>query len=432
MLALIKQGSMVKGIINLFVFFSLFSLYPTDGFDPLDVNANVTIQWDIMEMNPGTYSADITIYNYQLYRHIEWPPGWSLSWEWQENEVIWNMQGAEAKEQGVCNKTLGTPPPHCCLKNPVIIDLQPGTPLTKQAANCCKGGVLTSMTQDPTKYISHFQMTVGHASTDHAANMKMPKNFKFGSPGYTCGHAEKVHPPTKFPEDGGRRWRQALRTFRVTCMYSQFKAWPAPTCCVSLSAFYSETITFCPNCSCGCQQQPGSSCLKNGQIPPVIKRPTTDPDYVPPPLAKCTSHMCPIHVHWHIKQSYKGYWRVKITIMNLNVRKNYTAWNLAVEHPNLANLTQVFSFNYMPLARDRPTNDTGLFWGMQYYNDVLLQSGQTGNVQTEMLFMKVPGVFTFDAGWAFPKRVYFNGENCVMPLPVDFPRLPKEKWNVGK
>jgi len=125
------------------------------------------------------------------------------------------MQGAEAKEQGVCNKTLGTPPPHCCLKNPVIIDLQPGTPLTKQAANCCRGGVLTSMTQDPTKYISHFQMTVGYASTDHAANMKMPKNFKFGSPGYTCGHAEKVHPPTKFPEDGGRRWRQALRKYQV-------------------------------------------------------------------------------------------------------------------------------------------------------------------------------------------------------------------------
>ena len=78
------------------------------------------------------------------------------------------------------------------------------------------------------------------------------------------------------------------------------------------------------------------------------------------------------------------------------------------------------------------SDDTGLLWGIQYYNDVLLQSGQSGNVQTELLFKKVPGVFTFDAGWAFPKRVYFNGENCVMPLPLDFPRLPKEKWNVGK
>lgn len=154
--------------------------------------------------------ADVTIYNYQQFRHIEWPPGWSLSWEWQRHEVIWYMQGAEAKEQGVCNKTLGTTPPHCCLKHPVIIDLQPGASLNKQAANCCKGGVLTSMTQDPNKYASHFQMSVGFGSNMAASKPKMPKKFKFGTPGYTCGDPEEVVPPTKFPEDGGRRWRQAL------------------------------------------------------------------------------------------------------------------------------------------------------------------------------------------------------------------------------
>lgn len=58
---------------------------------------------------------------------------------------------------------------------------------------------------------------------------------------------------------------------------------------------------------------------------------------------------CPTQVHWHVKQSYKEYWRVKITITNLNFVKNYSMWNLVVLHPNLKNVTQVFSFNYQPL-----------------------------------------------------------------------------------
>lgn len=70
------------------------------------------------------------------------------------------------------------------------------------------------------------------------------------------------------------------------------------------------------------------------------------------------------------------------------------------------------------------TDDTGVFWGVQYYNDVLLVPGERGNVQSEMLLHKDEGVFTFRGGWAFPRRISFNGDDCVMPLPVDYPRLP--------
>lgn len=59
--------------------------------------------------------------------------------------------------------------------------------------------------------------------------------------------------------------------------------------------------------------------------------------------------MCPVRVHWHVKQSYTQYWRVKITITNLNVVQNYSQWNLVALHPNLQSVTQVFSFNYKPL-----------------------------------------------------------------------------------
>lgn len=68
------------------------------------------------------------------------------------------------------------------------------------------------------------------------------------------------------------------------------------------------------------------------------------------PLVQCTSHMCPIRVHWHVKLNYKDYWRVKITITNFNYRMNYTQWNLVVQHPNLDNLTKIFSFNYKSLT----------------------------------------------------------------------------------
>lgn len=67
-------------------------------------------------------------------------------------------------------------------------------------------------------------------------------------------------------------------------------------------------------------------------------------------MVQCTSHMCPIRVHWHVKLNYKEYWRVKITITNFNYAMNYSLWNLVVQHPNFDNLTQLFSFYYKSLT----------------------------------------------------------------------------------
>lgn len=67
------------------------------------------------------------------------------------------------------------------------------------------------------------------------------------------------------------------------------------------------------------------------------------------PLLQCTTHMCPVRVHWHVKLNYKEYWRAKIAITNYNYRMNYTQWTLVAQHPNLDNVTEVFSFQYKPL-----------------------------------------------------------------------------------
>ncbi|BAU01435.1 hypothetical protein VIGAN_11066700 [Vigna angularis var. angularis] len=32
--------------------------------------------------------------------------------------------------------------------------------------------------------------------------------------------------------------------------------------------------------------------------------------------------------------------------------------------------------------------------------------------------------FTFKQGWAFPRKIYFNGDECMMPPPDTYPFLP--------
>jgi hypothetical protein len=32
--------------------------------------------------------------------------------------------------------------------------------------------------------------------------------------------------------------------------------------------------------------------------------------------------------------------------------------------------------------------------------------------------------FTLSQGWAFPRKIYFNGDECKMPPPDSYPYLP--------
>ncbi|XP_020095398.1 COBRA-like protein 7 isoform X2 [Ananas comosus] len=382
----------------------------------MDPQGNITINWDFKTIT-DVYTVIVSIHNYQLYRHIE-PPGWKLSWTWSGSEVIWDMKGAETTEQGNCSTYRGDTIPHSCEKNPVVVDLPADAPYNAQAGNCCRGGVLTSIVQDPTRYMSAFEMIVRNPMRSK------PSNFSIGVAGYTCGDPVDV-PPSKYRFDG-QRYTQALKTWQVTCSYSQFRESDMPSCCVSLSAFYYQSIVSCPDCSCGCQGSPAASqCISEGQQPNYLQIPKAKSQDEPiSPVVMCTQHMCPIRVHWHLKSNYKDYWRVKVTITNLNFVKNYSDWSLVMQHPNLGSLAQVFSFNFQPLFQIGETNDTVMLWGIERYNDMLLQSGASGNVQSEMLLKKDPREFTFKGGWGFPRRVSFNGHDCIMPSPDAYPALP--------
>ncbi|CAN4081631.1 unnamed protein product [Withania somnifera] len=414
----------------LVIHFTLF--YYVNAFDALDPNGNITIKWDVISWTPDGYVAVVTMFNFQQYRHIQ-APGWTLGWTWAKKEVIWNMMGAQTTEQGDCSKFKGNIP-HCCKKDPTVVDLLPGTPYNQQIANCCKGGVINSWGQDPETAVSSFQVSVGGSGTTNKT-VRVPKNFTLRAPGpgYTCGPA-KVVKPTKFVTNDGRRVTQAMMTWNVTCTYSQFLAQKTPTCCVSLSSFYNDTIVPCPTCTCGCQKngtQHGNCVDQDEPHLASVVSGLGKNNYAP--LVQCTSHMCPIRIHWHVKLNYKEYWRVKVTISNFNYNMNYTQWNLVIQHPNFDNITQLFSFHYKSLTPYGAINDTAMLWGMKFYNDLLMQAGPLGNVQSELLFRKDLSTFTFEKGWAFPRRVYFNGDNCVMPPPDSYPYMPNAGtiWKVS-
>lgn len=124
-----------------------------------------------------------------------------------------SMLGAEAAEQGNCSRFKGGENlPHCCEKKPMIIDLLPEASFNMKTSNCCKGGVLSSMVQDPSNYASIFVMKIG--AVNSSDELRIPGNFSFGVSGYTCG--QPVHaPPSRYSSDGGRRWTQALGKFKL-------------------------------------------------------------------------------------------------------------------------------------------------------------------------------------------------------------------------
>ena len=65
-----------------------------------------------------------------------------------------------------------------------------------------------------------------------------------------------------------------------------------------------------------------------------------------------------------------------------------------------------------------------MFYGLKLYNDLLMEAGPFGNVQSEVLMRKDDSTFTFSQGWAFPRKIYFNGDECQMPPPDAYPYLP--------
>ncbi|KAJ8767577.1 hypothetical protein K2173_017921 [Erythroxylum novogranatense] len=369
-----------------------------------------------VSINLSSFSARATIQNYYQYRHIE-SPGWSLGWAWTKGEVIWTMSGAFATVQGDCS-SFKYRIPHSCKTNPVIADLTPYTSPRNMSENCCRGGLISSYAIDPKRSYSVFEMTVGNLEPNSTGYPPANLTLLAPGPGYTCSQVSDAD-PTKSSDIGGKREIQVFRTWKSTCTYSSFLASETPNCCVSLSTFYNPKVTSCPECSCGCKGpgQMSGQCIRDGKESDIVE---------------CSDHMCPVRVHWHVKTNYVDHWRVKVTISNYNYVRNYSDWNLLIQHPGFRKNTTVYSFSNTMLPSAGYSDEVALFWGLPYVTDVLVQvsNEQAGSVTTDILIKKDLQTFTLRNGWAMPRRIYFSGEECAMPLPDTFPALPNDSSRI--
>lgn len=69
------------------------------------------------------------------------------------------------------------------------------------------------------------------------------------------------------------------------------------------------------------------------------------------------------------------------------------------------------------------TDDTAMMWGIKFHNDLLMEAGPHGIVESDLLFQK-DLTFRFHKGWDFPRRVFFNGDASVMAAPDAYPLMP--------
>ncbi|KAL2346066.1 hypothetical protein Fmac_000066 [Flemingia macrophylla] len=398
----------------------------SDCYDPLDPNGNITVTFDIYQRTDNGYLARVTLQNYYLYRHID-KPGWKLGWTWANNEVIWSMSGAIATHGGNCSSYSGSERPHSCKKDPIIVDLSPDDSQNR-SEHCCRGGLLSASSIDPSNAFSSFELEVRNLGDNPLGQAPNNLTLMAPGPGYTCSPFLETNPSVSL-DFGGLRQVPVLRTWKSACVYSSFVANTLPVCCVSLSSFYNPSITSCRNCSCGCREadENAASCIRctlTTQICVIYSKTAT---------VECTDHMCPVRVHWHFKNNYMNQWRVKLTISNYNYNKNYSNWNVLVQHPGFTQNATTYSFNSAKLPTLGLQDGVSLFWGIDYYNSELLHSDENrvGLVTTEILLDKDPNSFTVSNGWAFPRRIYFNSENCEMPLPDTFPMLPNGSSSLG-
>ncbi|KAI3447974.1 hypothetical protein Pfo_004639 [Paulownia fortunei] len=361
-------------------------------YDPLDPNGNITVTFDILMYTLDGY-ARVTIQNYYQYRHVE-KPGNCSSFKYQV--------------------------PHSCKPDPVIVDLMADAMPQNRSDGCCHGGVLAAWAIDPSMSYSSFEVTVGNLEQNSPGYAPLNLTLMAPGPGYTCGPVMDTSPTVSsvIGEEEKSKFRSS-GTWKSTCTYSSYLANKIPVCCVSLSTFYNPIVTLCPSCSCGCRpaDQPETSCIREGVFPPNL----VDADIV-----QCTDHMCSLRIHWRIKNNYLSHWRVKLTVSNYHYGRKYSDWNVLVQHPGFGQPASAYGFNSTTLPTVGVPEEVALFLGKAFYNTELLQADehQTGSETTEILMQKDSNSFTLGNGWAFPRRIYFNGENCQMPLPDTFPMLP--------
>ena len=228
----------------------------------------------------------------------------------------------------------------------------------------------------------------------------------------------------------------AVASWQIVCNITRPKA-KASRCCVSFSAYYNASVIPCSTCACGCRED--LSC--NSNAPPLLlpseallvpfeNRTAKAIAWakikhwpVPDPLP--CGDFCGVSINWHVYSDFRKGWTARITVFNWE-EYVFKDWFAAVQFKKAyKGYEQVYSFNGTKLPE---LNNTIFFEGLPGLNYLMPLSGDLdkstgsrvpGKQQSVISFTKklTPGI-NIKAGDGFPSRVYFNGEECALPMKI--------------
>ncbi|ONK63295.1 uncharacterized protein A4U43_C07F13490 [Asparagus officinalis] len=305
---------------------------------------------------------------------------------------------------------------------------------------------------DPSQTKSAFQMQVFKMPPDlNRTKVLPPQNWKIVggalNPSYRCGQPIRVN-PTLFPDPSGLDSSTlAVATWQVVCNISKPKG-ASPKCCVSFSGFYNDSVVPCKTCACGC---PAKNLRKscNASAPAILQPPqallvpfdnrTDMTKYfaamkhynVPNPMP-CGDY-CGVSINWHVNSDYRTGWSARVTLFNWE-DVNFADWFMAVNMGKAyEGYEAMYSFNGTKMG-----NNTIFMQGLPGLNYLVGEVDGAGpndprvpgKQQSVISFTKkdLP-VIDVVGGDGFPKKVFFNGEECS--LPDNFPASWGFRNNAG-
>ncbi|EPS57283.1 hypothetical protein M569_17536, partial [Genlisea aurea] len=419
-----------------------------DGFLPRQTG-DLTIMYDVIRTYESNYWAQVTIQNYNPLGRLD---NWQLTWDWMEGEFIYAMKGAypsvvDTSEcvfglQGQFYQSLDFSNALSCHRRPTIVDL----PLSKANNSdlgmipfCCRNGTLLPPWMDPSKSRSAFQLQVYKMPPYlNRSLLSPPQNWAIQGtmdPDFTCGPPIRVS-PSLFPDPTGNGLPEsaAISSWQVVCNITK-PSGSSPTCCVSFSAYFNESIVPCPTCACGCAST-DRSCSAEAPamlLPPqallipfdnrsALARAWAGLNHFPVPNPVPCGDNCGVSINWHLFTDYTNGWSARVTIFNWD-EAAFPDWFAAVELDGAAaGFQAAYSFNASVM--DGLRNNTLFMQGLQGLNYLVGETNGTaaqnlpvpGKQQSVISFTKklTPGI-DVAAGEGFPGKVFFNGGECALP-----------------
>ncbi|XP_024027430.1 COBRA-like protein 10 [Morus notabilis] len=424
-------------------------------------NGDLSFTYDIIQAFSGNYLAQVTIDNNNSLGRLD---HWNLTWEWTRGEFIYAMRGAYTHRHdssdciygpaGLYYKDLDFSQVMNCQKKPTISDLPADRAEDEKVGKlpfCCRNGTLLPPQMDSNKSRSIFQLQVYKVPPDvsNRTTFYPPQKWQVDgvlNPDYKCGSPLRVD-PTEFPDPSGlQSVTTAIASWQVVCNITRPKTRHS-RCCVSFSAYYNDSVVPCNTCACGCgQKTTGSFDITTTTCDPEAQPLLLPPEALLVPFANRTEKAkawarikhnnipktlpcpdnCGLSMNWHINTDYKSGWTARITLFNW-LNTSFDDWFAAIQmkkaYPGYEN---VYSFNGTRLP---DVNNTIFLQGLPGLNYLMGMTNGTnprtdprvpGKQQSVISFAKkrTPGI-DVRGGDGFPTKVFFNGEECE--IPVHFP-----------